>query len=104
MLMVLTALIILCQRAALADISEIKDTIVQNPLFPAEYSISADYNPDKNRAWTFHEISNKFTWKIKDKPCFLVPDGVWVAVDIAPNSDRAWQCSEVTTGMKYKFK
>jgi hypothetical protein len=83
------------------------DDLKKSPLYPAEYWITTDYNPDKNRDWQFGEVSNGFKWKVKkdEKMLFLLPDEYTLAWDYNPNgSERAWQCDEITVGGKWNLK
>ena len=80
------------------------EDVQKSDLYPAEYSLSVEMNPDENRDWATHEISNGLKWKFKNKFHWLMPDSFKVGVDYAPNKKRDWRFSEITGGATWNLK
>ena len=91
-------LVLTFSNIAYAGLDEIK----QSDLYPAEYSVSVDINPDKNRDWDVYEIANSLKWNFKEKTQSWIPDSFKLTVDSNPQND--YNLSEVTGGMTWKLK
>ncbi len=94
------ALLLWCNIAGALDFEDIKES----DFYPESFSISTDYNPDKNRSWTFHEYSAGFGWKFKNKSHWLMPDGFKLSADYASDHKRDWQFREIEGGVTWKLK
>jgi hypothetical protein len=100
----LMVLLLVLLISSVAYAGEILDELKKSPLYPAEYWITTDYNPDKSRDWTFNEVSNGFKWKDKNKKFFFMPDEYILQWDYNPDKERDWTVQEITGGVKWLLK
>ena len=83
-----------------ADFNDIR----QSDLYPAEYSISVEMNPDKDRDWEAYEVSNSLQWKFEDKIYSWMPSGFKLTIDCSPDIEDDWKSSAISGGFTWQLK